>query len=257
MKKHREFLEENKVTNKTQAIRGNFDFIVPAVVPSFPKGEDAEALYNQVRRTIKSGVWYDADSKTMQGSSTFLAARVDSILRPKGIRVATLADLSRPEIMEMVRGNHYSDTPAIVFRTMKDGYEPNKLLINALAPLVEEKAGRLELPVLVTGFDVVPSEEKKGYGLRIVPRKDFAVLHDERLSGHDGDKFSNVDERGLPNFESDGSRIWYARTEGLSGLCLCRYLDLDSGNDNLAGSYGYGRVVLVRDAVAGAQKKAK
>jgi hypothetical protein len=244
------------VANKT-AIRGNFDFIVPAVVPSFPKGEDAEALYNQVRKVIKTCVWYDAGSKTMRGSSTFLAARADSFLRPLGIRVATLADLSRPEVMEMVRGNHYADTPAIVFRTMEDGYEPNKLLIKTLAPLVEEKAGRLELPVLVTGFDVAPSRDKSGYGLRIVPRKDFAVLHDERLSGHNEDKFSNVDERGLPIFDRNGSRTWYAKTGGLSRLYLSRYLGLSSRNDILADSIEDGRVVLIRDAVAGAQKKAK
>lgn len=247
------------MTNKTQSIRGNFNFMVLNVVPGFVEGEDAEALYQEACKTIKSGVWYDADSKTMKGSSTFLVARVDSIMRPLGIRVATLADLSRPEVMEMIRGEHFSDIPAIVFRSMEDVYEPNSLLIKKLAPLVEEKAGKLELPVLVTGFDVAPSEDR-GYGLEIVARDDFAVRKDERLAGKYSRKsFSTVDENGLPNFDGKGSRTWYARNEGLSGLFLDGCLDLNSGfgGDNLAYSVGSGcgRVVLVCTEGAGAQKK--
>lgn len=249
------------MTNK-HSIRGNFNFIVPTVVPSFVQGEDAKALYDEVRKTIKSGVWYDEDSKTMRGSSTFIAARVDSIVRglDKGIRVATLADLSRPEIMEMVKGRHYSDTPAVVLRSIEDSYEPNNALIKSLVPQIEQKMGRLQLPVLVTGFDVVPSDDKNGYRLSLVPREDFAVLHDERLSGkYDGKNFSTVDEKGLPNFERDGSRTFFARDSGLSGLYLGRNLILYSryGVDYLAYSYEYGRVALVRDAVAGAEKKAR
>ncbi|MDP1695575.1 MAG: hypothetical protein Q8L29_01525 [archaeon] len=233
-----------------KGLTGKFNFIVPNIVSSFVEGEDAEALYDEVRKTIKSGVWYDSDSKTMTGSHTFLAARVDSIVRQlgKGIRVATLADLSRPEVMEMVKGRHYSDTPAMVLRTMEDSYEPNNALIRKLAPLVEQKNGRLQLPVLVTGFDVVPSEDKNGYGLDIVPREDFAVLHDKRFLDNEKN-FSTVNENGLPNFDRKGNRTWYARSDGLSRLGLGGSLDLDSGcgDGYLAGSGEDGRVVLVRD----------
>jgi len=250
------------MANKTQAIRGNFDFVVPAIIPSFVRGEDAEALYNEVGETIKSYVWYDADSKTMKGSSTFLAARVDSIVRNlgNGIRVATLADLSGPEVMEMVEDNFYSDTPAIVLRSIEDDHGPDNALIKKLAPMIEDKMGRLKLPVLVTGFDVVPSKDRNGYGLDIVARDDFEVIQDERLLGkYDGKKFSTVDEQGLPNFDRSGSRTWYAKNKGLSGLFLCGSLDLDSrcGDDDLACSAEDGRVVLVRDAIAGAERSKK
>lgn len=247
------------MTNK-HSIEGNFNFIVPTVVPSFVQGEDAKALYDKVRETIKSGVWYDENSKTMRGSSTFLAARVDNIVRNlgNGIRVASLADLSRPEIMEMVRGRHYSDAPAVVLRSIRDSYEPNNALIRSLVSKIEQRMGRLELPVLVTGFDVVPSDEK-GYGLKLFPREDFAVLHDERLSEkYNGHKFSIVDENGLPIFDKKGNRTWYARDSGISRLYLDGGLSLGSGyvDYNLANSDEDGRVVLVRDAVASAEKKA-
>ena len=233
------------MTNEETAISGDFNWQVPTVIPSFVYGKDAELFYNEIRKTIVNGVWYDNDSKTMRGSNTFLAARADSIIRPLGIRAATLADLSRPEIIEMIRGEHYSDIPAIVFRTMKDRYEPNNLLIKKLAPQIEEKIGRLELPVLVTGFDVALSEDKEGHGLNIIPREDFAVLHDERLAGKYNEKtFSETDELGLPKF-GKGNRTWYARKEGLSRLYLIRDLNLYSDYEALAYSNELGRVVLV------------
>ena len=233
------------MTNEETAISGDFNWQVPTVIPSFVYGKDAELIYNEIRKTIVKGVWYDNDSKIMKGSNTFLAARADSIMRPLGIRAATLADLSRPEIIEMIRGEHYSDIPAIVFRTMKDRYEPNNLLIKKLAPQIEEKIGRLELPVLVTGFDVAPSEDKEGHGLNIIPREDFAVLHDERLAGKYNEKtFSETDELGLPKF-GKGNRTWYARKEGLSRLYLIRDLNLYSDYEALAYSNELGRVVLV------------
>jgi len=233
------------MTNEETAISGDFNWQVPTVIPSFVYGKDAELIYNEIRKTIVKGVWYDNDSKIMKGSNTFLAARADSIMRPLGIRAATLADLSRPEIIEMIRGEHYSDIPAIVFRTMKDRYEPNNLLIKKLAPQIEEKIGRLELPVLVTGFDVAPSEDKEGHGLNIIPREDFAVLHDERLAGkYNGETFLETDEMGLPKF-GKGNRTWYARKEGLSRLYLIRDLNLYSDYEALAYSNELGRVVLV------------
>lgn len=239
------------MTKSKIKITGDLDFIVPTVVPSFIKGEDAEAIYKEVSKTIKSGIWFDEEAKTMRGSSTFAAARVDSILRPLGIRVATLRDLSRPEIMKMVRGKFYSDTPAIVFRSTKDGYEPNDLLIKQLSRLVEEKNGRLKLPVLITGFDVIPSEDERGYGLDIVARKDFNALNDKRLEGkYNEQRFSSIDENGLPNFKRDGARIWHAKDSGLSRLCLDKHGALCSryyGDVNLAESEKDGRIIVIRE----------
>ena len=240
---------------KLDTLKGNFDFIVPTVVPSFVKGQDAKTLLDKVSKTIKSGIWYDADSRTIKGSNSFLNAVINTEVRPLGIRVVNLRDLSRPEVMKMIEGNHYSDTPAIVFRTMEDGYEQNNLLIKKLAQQVEHLNGKLQLPVLVTGFDVVPSEDKKGYGLEIVPRDDFAALHDERLSGkYDSKRFSNIDENGLPIFDKNGSRTWHTRNEGLSGFCLNRGLNLGYYGGDLAYSDWSGRVVLVRDVACEGKK---
>ena len=72
------------MTSKKKTITGDFDFVAPAIVPSLVKGEDARALYDEVSKTIESGIWFDEETKTMRGSSTFAAARVDSIVRKLG-----------------------------------------------------------------------------------------------------------------------------------------------------------------------------
>ena len=230
-------------TEAKEEITGKFNWKAPSVVPSFVSGEDARAIYEQVKGKF-GNVWYDEESKTMYGSNFPIAARVDSIVRHLGIRVASLADLSKQEIMEMMKGKHYSDTPALVLRSEQDSYEPNNDIIRELLPHVEEKQGKLELPVLVRGLDVVVSAKNK-YGWGVVPRDDFNVIEDERLDvKYNGNKFLDTDGIGLPIFDKKGSRTWYAGA-GISGLYLGRNLGLNSCYGYLADSGESGRVALI------------
>ena len=223
---------------KTEA-EGNFNWRVPTIfIKSFIEGAGAKSIYEQVKSF--GNVWYDEKTKTMLGSNFPVAARVDSILRPLGIRVANLADLSRPEIMEIVKDKHYSDTPSLVLRSERDSYAPNKEVIKELIPHIENKQGKLKLPVLISGLDVALSEDKAGYGWKVIPRDDFSVVYDERLDGKwNGKKFTETDVLGLPLFDTKGSRTWYARDSGISGLG-------SYGGGYLACSGGSGRVALVR-----------
>ncbi len=233
----------NKAIQEAE-ITGEFNWKIPSIAPSFVSGEDARAVYEQVKDFGR--VWYDEESQTMKGSNFPIAARVDSILRARGIRVANLADLSRPEIMDMVKDKHYSDTPTLVLRTLEDSYSSNKDIIKGLVPYIEQKQGKLRLPVLVSGLDVVLSN-KTQYKWSVVPRDDFNVVHDERLLGkYNREKFSNVDKLGLPLFDKKGNRTWYAKDSGISRLFLYYYLDLYSGSGDLVNSVECGRVALVR-----------
>jgi hypothetical protein len=226
-------------------ITGDFNWNKPEVYTSFVQGADALAIYNALKGSMANGISYDKGTQTLIGSTIFAAARIDSILKPLGVRVANLRDLSRPEVMAMVKDKHYTDTPALVLRSAEDSYEANLPIIKQLVKFVEKSNGKLQLPVMVTGFDVKIKKDK-GYGIAIVPREDFNAVSDERLRGeYDGKRFTEVDELGLPKFDSNGKRNWYARSQGLSGLCLGRDLDAGSDDGNLADSYGDGRVVLV------------
>jgi len=232
-------------------ITGNFNWNKPEVHTSFVQGADAQAIYNSLQGNVKSAVSYDAKSQTLIGSNVFVAARIDSILRPLGIRVANPRDLGRPEVMGMVRGKHYTDAPTLVLRSTDDSYARNLPLIKQLTEQIEQANGRVQLPVMVTGFDVKVIKDDKGYGIALVPRDDFKAVNDKRLDGsNNGKRFSGVDEFGLPNFDSDGNRTWYARSQGLSGFYLDGDLIADSDNGNLADSDGDGRVVVVSDSVS-------
>jgi hypothetical protein len=226
-------------------ITGDFRWNKPEVYTSFVQGKDALAIYRALKGSMANGISYDEATKTLIGSNVFAAARIDSILRPFGMRVANPRDLGRPEVMAMVKDKHYTDSPALILRSENDSYEANLPIIKQLAEAVEESNGKLQLPVMVTGFDVKIKKDN-GYGITIVPREDFKAVYDARLNGeHNGKKFSDVDELGLPKFDSQGKRSWYAKSIGLSRLCLGGLLNLDSDGEGLAGSDDGGRVVVV------------
>jgi len=226
-------------------ITGNFNWNKPEVYTSFVQGADALAIYRALKGSMANVISYDEATQTLIGSNVFVAAKIDSILRLLGIRVANLRDLSRPEVMAMVKDKHYTDTPALVLRSAEDSYEANLPIIKQLVEAVEKLNGKLQLPVMITGFDVKIRKDK-GYGITIVSRDDFSAVSDERLRGeYDGKRFTEADELGLPKFDSNGKRTWYARDKGLSGLYLGRGLDAGSDREGLASSNGNGRVVLI------------
>lgn len=234
-------------------ITGKFDWQKIEIVPAFPRGEDAEALWDACQE-IKSGTMgYDPASKQIYGSTPFLASRMDTEVRPLGLRAANLRDLSRPEIMSMAQGKYYIDSPTLVVVSDQDSYFSNNLLIGKIM----QEVSRLheKLPCLVTGFDSVPCQDG-GYKITIAPRDDFRVIYDERLKGYSGEKFSNVDDIGLPLFDRAGTRTWYLKSLGLSRLCLYRSLDLLANSDDLAYSNSGGRVVIV-SGEASARKNRK
>lgn len=232
-------------------IKGEFNWRSPQVIPAFVEGSDAENIYKALEGLTSGTMGYNEKTQTFYGSTPFVAARIDTLVRPLGIRVATLRDLSRPEVMEMVKGQFYSDTPALVARSAEDSYSRNQAILNKLVEEVEKREGKVQFPFMVTGFNAVKNPDDNGYGVAIVPREDFAILHDERLeSKYHGKSFSNADDQGLPNFDKKGNRTWYARDKGLSRLSLNGNLDLDSNYENLSDSVDYGRVVLVSGEAA-------
>jgi hypothetical protein len=227
-------------------ITGNFAWNKPEVYTSFVQGKDAKAVYNSLEGAMANEMSYDEASKTLIGSNLFASARIDTLVKPLGMRVANLRDLSRPEVMSIVKDMYYTDAPALVFRSMDGSYEANLPLIKQLAEQIEQANGKLQLPVLVTGFDVKVIKDKTGYGLALVPRDDFKAVPDKRLSEqYNGSRFSAVDEQGLPLFDDNGSRTWYVRSNGLSRLYLNWNLNVCSYDENLANSNSSGLVVVV------------
>ena len=226
----------------------NFNWQSQEVIPFFLEGESAQELYSQTEGIRTGHMQYDPNTKLVSGSTLFLAARVDTLVRPLGLRVVNLRDLSRPEVMKLIQDKYYTDAPALVVRSETD---PKNQKNNYLIRRILDQASRFNprFPFLVTGFDAVQLEDKEGYGIDVVARDDFQVTEDERLLGkYSFNRFAAVDEQGFPLFDKNGTRTWYARDKGLSGLCLYGGLDVNSYGDGLAGSDGCGRVVLISGA---------
>ena len=234
---------ENKM-NKTL----NLEWRTRGIVPTLLQGKDAQMLYNALPEKARVGLKYDINSKSVIGSTSFASAILDVEARKYGARTPNLRDLSRPEIMEITKGKYYIDSRNLVVRSPRDSdHFQNNRLLRQIYELAEDKEGNVKDGFMIEGFTFIPDEnDKKGYGLKIVPLEDFKVIQDDRFVGHNGDNFSEVDEFGIPNFDKNGDRIWYAKSNGLSRLYLDRDLGLGSGNYNLGNSNDIGRVVLLK-----------
>ncbi len=238
------------------SLEGKFNWIKPEIYTSYLQGDEAKLIYDSLEKNIRGEIGYDLKSKTIIGSTPFLSARVDSLIRPLGLRVANLKDLSRTEVINMIKGKYYTDVPVLVVRSHEDSNSKNLFLIKRIIEEVEKREGNIKFPFMIYGFDVKSwPEDKQGYGIDIIARDDFNVVSDERLSKkYNGGKFSSVDDLGLPLFERYGVRTFYSRNDGLSRVCLDGVV-LSQGVDDghLAGSYGDGgRVVVV--SAEGTQK---
>lgn len=247
-REQRRFLEDKNMTeNKTLNIAWQSQEKVPGLI----SGDDALMVYNSLSEGVRVGLKItDYEGKpTMIGSTPIAVANLDSFAQKYGARTPNLRDLSRPEVMRIVQGKYYIDSRNLVARSMKDSnWSKNNSLLKTIYELAEQKVGKVDGPFMIEGFSFVPDpDDKNGYGLSLVAGSDFKVVQDERFDGkYHGKSFSEVDELGIPKFDRKGNRTWYAKSEGLSRLCLYRYLNLGSDNGDLEDSDGIGRVVFLK-----------
>jgi|SRR3989344_646326 len=220
-------------------------------VPGLISGDDALKVYNSLSEQARVGLKMTDhnDKPTMIGSTPIAVANLDLFAQKYGARTPNLRDLSRPELMRIAQGKHYIDSRNLVARSREDSnYPKNNPFLKTIYELAEQKLGSIKQPFMIEGFSFVPKpEDKNNYGLSLVPTPEFSTVQDERFDGkYNGQKFSEVDELGLPKFDRNGSRTWYAKSEGLSRLYLNGDLDLNSNFDDLAVSYVGGRVVFLK-----------
>jgi hypothetical protein len=227
----------------------NLNWQTREVTPTLIEGDDALKVYNSLTKQARVGLRYDEASKTMMGSTPIAVVNLDAFAQKYGARTSNLRDLSRPEVMRIAKGKHYIDSRNLVVRSIEDpNWSQNNSLLRTIYELAEQKEGSIRHPFMIEGFYFVPnSKDKNGYGLTLVAGSYFKVVQNERFDGkYNGERFSEVDELGIPNFDKNGSRTWYAKNKGLSGLYLSGDLDLDSYVGNLSNSDDDGRVVFLK-----------
>lgn len=212
--------------------------------------EDALMVYNSLPEQARFGLKYDENAKAMLGSTPIAVANLDAFAQKYNSRTPNLRDLSRPEIMIMLQRTHYINARNLIVRSREDPnwFQNNSLLVK-IYELAEQKEGSINYPFMIEGYSFVPNlENKRGYGLNIVANSDFKVFQDERFEGKYHLKmFSEVDELGIPKFDKNGSRRWYAQNQGLAGLRLGSQFNLSSDEGDLMRSNDNGRVIFLKN----------
>ena len=234
-----------------------FNWNLPRIRISIAEGKDAEELYNTFNQDIKDNyannpnievLNYNSKTNSIKGSNIFAVSRLSEILREYGLRTAIPSDDRYGNISNLVKGRFYTNFNALILRTAGDSYKPNDKIAKDLAEKIENREGKLKLPLMVVAPLVRYSKDKENpYQLVFDLSDKTQLINDERLDRkkyQTGMKFSEVDDLGLPLFNKEGDRTWYAREDGLAGF-TCTGLVADSDYERLACSSAGGRVVLV------------
>ena len=141
----------------------------------------------------------------------------------------------------------------LVLRTNGDSFRENDYNARNLYEQLEHRGFKPspDEPVMISLRDLIlEGDENSYYGLIHKITDKSQIVQDPELSPkNNGMRFSGVDERGIPIFEHDGSRIFYARQEdGLDRFVLGRGLGLYSDWDgDLSRSGASGRVAVVKN----------
>jgi hypothetical protein len=202
--------------------------IIKYMTSKFPA--HAEVLNNKF-------IW-DKNQKVAIGSNPYIYTAIDMFLREQnvGLRIATLNDLETN--LEMFKDKYYEDV-GLALRSLKD---PNKDKAKYLYEQLKKIDKKVKFPIYVQ-LRGLTLDENLNFNLT-----DEAVYKTAKcLNWSSGTKYSEKDELSLPKSkdESSSRQIW-TREDGLSRCYLNRYLDFGSVNDDLAYSYGYGRVALAK-----------
>ncbi len=230
---------------------------------NFLQGDYGRAVLEEYQGRVKSDfnnnpnlqvLSYNPNTNLVEGSNPFAVVLVNKILRQEGLRTATQSDLEeilKLQALELRRT--YEDT-SLVLRSTSGA---NEYLAQDLARklgIKTDKDGRLEMPaILYLNRLELDNDPNSPYKLSFRLREDSRVVFDATKILNQSGSFSNEDidkDSGIPLKLGKGDRSSYAREDGLSGLFLGRFLDLNSGWCGLANSDSGGRVVVVGEANA-------
>ncbi len=225
----------------------------------FARGEPLLALYKEsiaklgdkARQTLDR--FSLGNGNYMLGSSSFMAVQLGGL-----VRIATPAELERAvgSHSDFFR-NKYEDV-ALVLRSEGDSYAKNDFVARNLAEQVEARLGEMPTPekparVSLKGM-TLKEDSNSAYGLVFNIGDAEVISASEFSNANHGKRFLKTDDKGLPIFDEQGNRTFYARDNGLSRLYLDWNLGLRSDSGNLGSSGSGGRVPVVVTSEAGSQR---
>lgn len=211
--------------------------------------DSQKELYNEVReksaekfgenspayKTITNGI------RGTTGSQFFWNTNL-GIYLPENQRVVTMQDWEEiNDINPTFIKGFYTDFPSVVLRSSEPSREKNKYVLENLVSQVGDRKLRFssENPLVITNPELVADTNSKNeYGLLLKIIDQTEVKNDLRLA------YANNNQK-IPFGQSEKT-VW-TKKDGLSRLYVSGGGDVNSDGDGLAGSDGYGRVVLRDD----------
>jgi hypothetical protein len=237
---------------------------IPKNIPSynFLEGDFGKEALNEYNSVVKSNYKDNSNLKVLnfkdgvvKGSNSYAIFLMNDILSKQGLRTASPADVQKviDNDDKFLNGN-YVDL-GVVLRNVNGS---NEYLTGQLAKQSKDRKYKFSNsnPLVFKPSDlelILDSNSPSGLGFKI---KDSASPFNapELSNKNDNKKFKNTNKNGVPVFDKNGNRTNYTTDNGLSRFSLGRYSDLNSWNDNFAGSIGDGRVVSLNDALGVAPK---
>jgi len=189
---------------------------------------------------------FEYEDGVIQGSNSFANVELASSELALPSRMLYTSELSP----DLFRGN-YEDL-GLVLRTNGDLYSPNDYNARHLYKQLKHRGIKpsKKSPVLISLRGLALKEDdESSYGLVHLLTDETRIIQAPELSHLNNRKrFSRADERGIPIFDNEGERTFYARQCGIDRFCLDRDLSLVSyWYWGLADSNANGRVAVVEN----------
>lgn len=214
-------------------IFSEFESNKPKVELWLPHGEDAENLFKAYKEKVKEysiNDWsksnYNSQTKEIYGMSHIEQAVYNYVFKDSRFQVALNEDDKYGDIFRLIKGKYYAEFNTLCVSPKKPHYERNNGIWKKAMELGEEKFGKVKSDFRIDGFYYLPDYNEEGYGVKIVPAKDFRIFEDNSLE--------------LDN--------------GVSGVFLYWNGDLISGDGGLSDSNSDGRLVLRKSRSDTAEK---
>lgn len=221
------------------------DMLDHKVLRSYEK-DIASSYYERARRSLN--ISHNKDNYVIL-SNGFIPVQFRKHL-PKGMRLATMADLARIiEAKTDILSGSYSDT-GLVLRTAGDSHAPNDSLAKELAEQLNKRGIDLKTPKIIY-FDALDLKEDKDsfYNLSYVlnEKAEFGKnIIDAPALARDY-LFRIFDDKGVPIQDDTERKLLCSRKDGLSRFLVSFNSYVSSDVTNLAQSNGLGRLILVED----------
>jgi len=231
---------------------------IPEFIPQvgFLGGKEGKEINEEIQAKYKkfSALQKSFYSKgIVKGSNPFYVVAVNEIIRSKGLRTATQADLERVLKTETLDLRGYYEDSALILRNED---KPNAYLERDLTRQIKEKIGKdRKIPIMIpfSGLELRADQDSE-HGLAFNLTDDSEIIYAPQLSRKNNyKKFSETNDKGLPIFSKDGNRTIYTRDSGLSWLFLYSNLVVDSFV-GLDASDAHGRVVVVNGEATATEK---